>query len=70
MVVVLFALILTAASVKPTPLSSSQLPISGQSPAIRDQAQAQALVGHNDLHLARLFDAQANCRLRAKARPE
>jgi hypothetical protein len=33
----------------------------GPSQEARDQAQAMATIGHNELHLARLSDAEANC---------
>ena len=44
-------------------------PGSGQSQSVRDQAQAQALIGSNELHLGRLSEAQANCDAAFKSDP-
>lgn len=61
MVTVLLALLIAATPASPTP--PPQPSGGSQSQVTKDlaQAQAQALIGHNELHLGRLSDAQANC---------
>jgi tetratricopeptide (TPR) repeat protein len=60
LVVVFLVLLVTASAAAPGP-PSQQSSTGAASQEARDQAQAQATIGHNELHLARLSDAQANC---------
>jgi hypothetical protein len=61
MVAAFLMLLIAAAPATPTATPSLQSSISAPSQGTKDQAQAQAIIGHNELHLARLSDAQASC---------
>ena len=61
MVAAFLMLLIATAPAPPTATPSLQSSSSAPSQGSKDQAQAQAIIGHNELHLARLSDAQATC---------
>jgi hypothetical protein len=61
MVVAFFLLLMATVAGTPTSSSSTQPSSVAAARDAKDQAQVQALIGHNDLHLGRLSDALANC---------
>jgi hypothetical protein len=69
MIIIFLLLLLAADPATPAPPLSSQISSAGQSQSTRDQAQAQAVIGHNELHLGRLSEAQANCDAALKLDP-
>lgn len=62
---VALALLLLFAADPISPPSAS----AAQTPSAKDQAEGLAAIGHNELHLGRLADAQANCDAALKLDP-
>lgn len=58
---VAFFLVFLFAASGQIPVRPPQTSEGAQLQETKDQAQAQAIIGHNQLHLGRLSDAQANC---------
>ncbi len=54
-------LMLLIAAAPATPTATPSLQSFSSAPSQGSKDQAQAIIGHNELHLARLSDAQANC---------